>query len=342
VAVVGGGNSATEESLFLVKFVEKVTLLVRSGALRASQVIKEKAIAHPQIEIRFNTEVVRFSGSGGKLKAVEIRNNQTGSQETIHPAGVFVFIGLTPNTAIFERTAIQRNSWGFIVTGHDLSPANRNVPTSQPVGICGGRMTMAFACSLRALRITGWHWRRWRDSSRTTTSKLTGSKKRERPQEKLIPRKFLRRHFPAVGEEMTEVTKEISIPEEELRFTTSLSSGPGGQNVNKVNTRVTLWFDVANSPSLSPEQKDLIIARLGSRISKDGVLRVISQQARSQAANRELAIERFIALLRDAIKLVPPRKKTRVSRTAKLRRLEEKKQRSMLKSERSQKVTNED
>lgn len=120
VAVVGGGNSAAEESLFLVKFVEKVTLLVRSSALRASQVIREKALSHPQIEIRFNTQVVRFSGSGGKLKAVEIRNNQTGAQETIHPAGVFVFIGLTPNTAILEKSNVQRNPWGFIVTGHDL------------------------------------------------------------------------------------------------------------------------------------------------------------------------------------------------------------------------------
>jgi thioredoxin reductase (NADPH) len=120
VVVVGGGNSATEESLFLVKFVEKITLLVRASELRASQVIREKALSHPKIEIRFNTEVVRFGGAGGKLKEVEIRNNRTGSQESIHPAAVFVFIGLTPNSAILENTPIQRNPWGFIVTGHDL------------------------------------------------------------------------------------------------------------------------------------------------------------------------------------------------------------------------------
>jgi thioredoxin reductase (NADPH) len=120
VAVIGGGNSATEESLFLVKFVEKVLLLVRSDKLRASQVIQEKALSHPKMEIRFDTEVVRFDGSGGKLKEVEIRNNRTGSQEIIHPAGVFVFIGLTPNTAMLENTGIHRNPWGFIITGHDL------------------------------------------------------------------------------------------------------------------------------------------------------------------------------------------------------------------------------
>ena len=141
---------------------------------------------------------------------------------------------------------------------------------------------------------------------------------------------------------MIEITDQVSIPEEELRFTASLSSGPGGQNVNKVSSRVTLWFEVVNSPSLSPEQKELVLRRIGSRIGKDGVLRVISQKTRSQAANRELAVERFIELLRNAVKQVPTRKRTRVSRAAKLRRLEEKKQRSILKTERSRKVPADD
>jgi ribosome-associated protein len=73
--------------------------------------------------------------------------------------------------------------------------------------------------------------------------------------------------------------------------------GPGGQNVNKVSSRVTLWFAVVNSPSLSQEQRDLIMSRLATRIGKDGVLRVVSQQTRSQAANRELTMERFVELL---------------------------------------------
>jgi ribosome-associated protein len=103
-----------------------------------------------------------------------------------------------------------------------------------------------------------------------------------------------------------------------------------------------LWFDVVNSPTLSPEQKELILRRIGSRIGKDGVLRAISQKTRSQAANRELAIERFVELLRDAIKRAPIRKKTRVSRAAKRRRLEEKKQHGILKSERSKRVPVED
>ena len=141
---------------------------------------------------------------------------------------------------------------------------------------------------------------------------------------------------------MIEVTDRISIPEEELWFTASLSSGPGGQNVNKVNTRVTLWFDVSNSPSLSQEDKELIISRLGTRISKDGVLRVISQQTRSQLANREVAVERFVELLGTALKQAKVRRKTGLSKAAKLRRLEEKRQRSILKRDRSKRVPTED
>jgi ribosome-associated protein len=141
---------------------------------------------------------------------------------------------------------------------------------------------------------------------------------------------------------MIRINEQTSIPEDELDFTASLSSGPGGQNVNKVSSRVTLWFDVVNSPNLSPEDKELIMSRIANRIGKDGVLRVISQQTRSQAENRELAIERFAELLRDALKQVPARKQTRVSKGAKLRRLEEKKQRGIQKQERSKKVPIED
>lgn len=134
---------------------------------------------------------------------------------------------------------------------------------------------------------------------------------------------------------MIRITNRISIPEEELSFTASLSSGPGGQNVNKLNTRVTLRFDLANSPSLSPEDKALIATRLGTRIAKDGILRVVSQSTRSQHANRELAVERFVELLKSALKRAPVRKETRVSKAAKERRLEEKKLRSSVKRQRS-------
>src|SRR5690349_17172329 len=83
------------------------------------------------------------------------------------------------------------------------------------------------------------------------------------------------------------VTESLTIPESELTFSASRSGGPGGQNVNKVSSRVTLTFDVMQSPSLSEEQRQRIASRLQSRINKDGVLRVISQRTRSQEMNRE-------------------------------------------------------
>lgn len=141
---------------------------------------------------------------------------------------------------------------------------------------------------------------------------------------------------------MLKITDGLAIPLDELRFTASLSSGPGGQNVNRVHSRITLWFDVVNSPSLSEDQKALILRRLASRVSKEGVLRVVSQETRSQAANREAASERFAELLRTALQQEPARRKTRVSRMAKLKRLAEKRRRSVLKRERTRRLPIED
>ncbi len=120
VAVVGGGNSATEESLFLTKFVDHVTLLVREPELMASQILKDKVLSHPKIKVQFNTDVQEFKGSGGKLESVLINNSQTGKQEEIHPDGVFIFIGQMPNTSFLEKSGVELNKWKFIVTGHDL------------------------------------------------------------------------------------------------------------------------------------------------------------------------------------------------------------------------------
>ena len=134
---------------------------------------------------------------------------------------------------------------------------------------------------------------------------------------------------------MIEIKPGLSIPEDELAFSFSRSGGPGGQNVNKVETRVALLFDVNGSPRLSPEEKRLVRSRLATRTSKKGVLRVVSQKHRTQAANREEAVERFIVLLRGALKVTPPRRRTRVSRAARERRLAEKKRRGRRKRERS-------
>jgi ribosome-associated protein len=136
---------------------------------------------------------------------------------------------------------------------------------------------------------------------------------------------------------MIEIPGDIFINEDELVFKVSRSSGPGGQNINKVNTRVTLFFDVANCGSLSDIQKRRILTRLASRADKNGVLRVVSQKFRTQGANRRAAIERLQQLLTDALKNRPIRKKSNIPYAAKQRRLEEKRRRSLLKRQRSTK-----
>lgn len=130
---------------------------------------------------------------------------------------------------------------------------------------------------------------------------------------------------------MVRINRRLEIPDGELSFTFSRSSGPGGQNVNKVNTRVTLLFDVAGSPSLSEGQRSRIMSRLTSRINREGILRISSQRHRSQSANREAAVSKFADLLGEALRPARKRKKTKVPVRAKKKRLEEKRKRSRLK-----------
>ncbi|MDH3734342.1 MAG: FAD-dependent oxidoreductase [Gemmatimonadota bacterium] len=120
VAVVGGGNSATEESLFLTRFADRVTLLVRGGELTASRIIAEKVLEHPQIDVRFHTEVEGFEGAESKLHGIRVRNTETGETETLRLPGAFIFIGLDPNTAWLQGSEIELDGYGFIRTGHDL------------------------------------------------------------------------------------------------------------------------------------------------------------------------------------------------------------------------------
>ncbi|MBM4024174.1 MAG: aminoacyl-tRNA hydrolase [Planctomycetes bacterium] len=139
-----------------------------------------------------------------------------------------------------------------------------------------------------------------------------------------------------------DATEGTLIPEDELVYRTSRSSGPGGQNVNKLNTRVTVLFDVAGSPSLSDEQKLQIRSRLATRLDKNGVLHVASQKHRSQEANRRTAVERLQQLVAEALRPVPVRKKTKTPAAARERRLREKKQRSERKQQRTGNVWRED
>lgn len=134
---------------------------------------------------------------------------------------------------------------------------------------------------------------------------------------------------------MITINDKVSIADSELSFTASRSSGPGGQNVNKVSTRITLRFDLDASPNLSPEQKAQIRERLATRISKQGILSVSAQRERSQSANRSAATERFVDLLQAALDVAPERRPTRKSRGIERRRLENKRKRSQIKRQRS-------
>jgi ribosome-associated protein len=131
---------------------------------------------------------------------------------------------------------------------------------------------------------------------------------------------------------MIRITHRIAIDEKELDESFVRSSGPGGQNVNKVETAVQLRFDVRNSPSL-PEGVRMRLEKLaGRRLTLDGVLVIFSQEHRSQERNRADALEKLVSLIREAV--IPPtiRRATRPTLGSKKRRLEAKGQRSDVKS----------
>jgi len=131
---------------------------------------------------------------------------------------------------------------------------------------------------------------------------------------------------------MIRINDEVAINDGELRFEFSRSSGPGGQNVNKVETKVRLLFDVRNSSSLTADQRDRIEERLATRITKDHVLHVTSQRHRTREANRRAAVERFTELLDEALAEEEPRVASKVPKAQRKRRLESKRRRSQKKA----------
>jgi ribosome-associated protein len=127
------------------------------------------------------------------------------------------------------------------------------------------------------------------------------------------------------------INQDLSIPDAEVRFSAARSGGPGGQHVNKVNSRVILEFDVIHTSVLSPYQKRKIAEMVGHRMNQQGILRLQAQRHRTQSANRADLLERFIEILRDALRPVKSRVPTRVPRSVREKRLEEKKLRTQVK-----------
>ena len=125
--------------------------------------------------------------------------------------------------------------------------------------------------------------------------------------------------------ESIRVTRTVELPLSEVEFRTSRSSGPGGQHAQKTETRVEAIFDVERSGALSDVQKRRVVSRAGP------VLRAIAQDERSQARNRELALERLVAQLREALRVPRKRRPTKPSQAAVERRLDEKRRRSRIK-----------
>lgn len=128
---------------------------------------------------------------------------------------------------------------------------------------------------------------------------------------------------------------ETNSLDHELSFNFSRSSGPGGQNVNKVNTKVELRFNIDQSVVLTEEQKEILKSKLSSRINQEFELIVISQEKRSQIQNKELALEKFYQLINKALTPRKRRLRTKATQASKEKRLKNKKEHSDKKSRRN-------
>jgi len=131
---------------------------------------------------------------------------------------------------------------------------------------------------------------------------------------------------------MITINNSLTIPHEEVELTFSRSQGPGGQNVNKVNSKVTLHWDVKNSRSISAWLKQRIYSKYSGKINNDGKLVISSQKSRKQHQNRTDCYQKLRSLIEEAMKTRKSRKRTKPTKASKSRRLDHKKRRSQLKA----------
>jgi len=126
---------------------------------------------------------------------------------------------------------------------------------------------------------------------------------------------------------MIRINDHLSIPKREIQFVYGTSSGPGGQHVNKVETKATVLFSIDDSRSLSDSQKNRIKLKISTRINKSNVMRVSSSKYKSQIANRKAALKRFVELVEDALLKPVKRVKSKIPKSQKMKRLENKRKR---------------
>ncbi len=134
------------------------------------------------------------------------------------------------------------------------------------------------------------------------------------------------------------INKRIVIPSSEIRFRYSRSSGPGGQNVNKLSTKAELLFDLAHSSAIGEAAKARLGEKLANTMDSAGMITVTSQESRSQYQNRQIAVEKFIQLLRKALIVPKVRKDTKPTRSAEKKRLDTKTKRGNIKRSRIKKI----
>ena len=138
-----------------------------------------------------------------------------------------------------------------------------------------------------------------------------------------------------IGEDgLLEITPALRLPVRELTFRATPAGGPGGQHANRSSTRIELWWDVAASPSLTEAQRALVSSRLGRRLDREGRLRIVSAERRSQSQNREAALGRLVTLVASALQVAPPRRRTRPTRGSVEARLAAKRRRAARKRDR--------
>lgn len=122
IVVIGGGDSAVEEANFLTKYANKVTILHRRDSFRAQAILQERAFANPKIDVKYNVEALEILGEGGKVSGVSYLNRKSLSKETISCEGVFIYVGMKPNTDPFKDLPIL-NEEGYVQTVAGLATA---------------------------------------------------------------------------------------------------------------------------------------------------------------------------------------------------------------------------